>query len=93
MEDTLVNNRSMSRYELPISDDAAAVVYYSVEDGRVILRHTEVPFEFSGQGYGTRLARAVFGKLRSKRARVIATCPFMARFAAHNPQYAAMLDG
>jgi len=93
MEDQLINNRSMSRYELPISGDCVAVVYYGVENGRVVLRHTEVPFEFSGQGYGTRLARGVFDKLRSEGARVIATCPFMALFAARNPQYAAMLDG
>lgn len=93
MEDKLINSEAMSRYELPISDDAMAVVYYSIENGRVVLRHTEVPFEFSGQGYGTRLARAVFDKLRSEGARVIATCPFMALFAARNPQYAAMLDG
>jgi len=93
MEETLINNRAMSRYELPISDDAAAVVYYSNEDGRIVLRHTDVPFEFMGQGYGTRLARTVFDQLRSEGARVIATCPFMALFAARNPQYAAMLDG
>ena len=63
------------------------------KNGRVILRHTEVPFEYSGQGYGTRLARAVFDKLRAEGARVIARCPFMALFAARNPEYAAMLDG
>lgn len=93
MADAIINNRSMSRYELPISEDAAAVVYYGIEDGRVILRHTDVPFEFSGQGYGTRLARAVFDKLRSEGARVVVTCPFMALFAARNPEYATMLDG
>jgi hypothetical protein len=93
MDDELFNNRSMSRYELPISGDAVAVAYYGIENGRVVLRHTEVPFEFSGQGYGTRLARAVFDKLRAEGARVIATCPFMALFAARNPQYASMLDG
>lgn len=93
MEDKLINNRSMSRYELPISGDAAAVVYYSLENGRVVLRHTEVPSEFGGQGYGTRLARAVFDKLRAEGARIVASCPFLALFAARNPEYAAMLDG
>jgi hypothetical protein len=93
MKDHLIKNEAMSRYELPISDDAKAVVYYGIEDGRVVLRHTDVPFEFAGQGYGTKLARAVFDKLRAEGARVITTCPFMALFAARNPQYAAMLDG
>jgi len=93
MEDKLINNRSKSRYELPISGDAVAVVYYSIENDLVVLRHTEIPSEFSGQGYGTRVARAVFDKLRSEGARVMATCPFMALFAARHPEYAAMLDG
>ena len=93
MQDKLINNRSMSRYELAISADAMAVVYYSIENGRVVLRHTEVPSEFSGQGYGKQLARAVFDELRSEGARIIANCPFMALFAARNPEYAAMLDG
>src|SRR3954453_16080142 len=88
MDDELINNRSMSRYELPISGDAVAVAYYNIENGRVVLRHTEVPFEFSGQDDGRGLARAVFAKLRTEGARVIPPCPFMALFPARNPQYA-----
>lgn len=93
MDDKIINNREMSRYELPINEEAAAVAYYSVEDGRVILRHTEVPFEYGGQGYGKRLAHAVFEMLRAGGKRVIAKCPFMASYAARNPQYADILDG
>ena len=93
MADEIINNVSMNRYELPIADDAVAVAYYSLEDGRVVLRHTEVPNEFGGQGIGKRLAHAVFERLRAEGKRVIARCPFMASYAARNPQYAAMLDG
>ena len=93
MDDKIFNNRDMSRYELRIDGEAAAVAYYGVEDGRVVLRHTEVPFEYSGQGYGKRLAHAVFEQLRAEGKRVIVWCPFMASYAARNPQYAAMLDG
>ena len=93
MADEIVNNVSMRRYELPIADDAVAVTYYKLEDGRVVLLHTEVPNEYGGQGIGKRLAHAVFETLRTEGKRVIAKCPFMARYAADNPQYAAMLDG
>lgn len=89
----IVNNVAMSRYELPIADGAAAVAYYVEQNGRVVLRHTAVPYEYGGQGIATRLAQAVFEKLRAEGKRVIATCPFMAAYAARNPQYAAMLDG
>jgi predicted GNAT family acetyltransferase len=93
MADEIINNVSMRRYELPIGDDAVAVTYYRVEDGRVVLLHTEVPNEFGGQGIGKRLAHAVFETLRSEGKRVIAKCPFMAAYAARNPEYIAMLDG
>lgn len=93
MADEIINNVSMSRYELPIAEDAVAVTYYSLEDGHVVLRHTEVPGEFGGQGIGKRLAHAVFESLRAEGKRVIAKCPFMASYAAEHPEYAAMLDG
>ena len=93
MAGEIVNNVSMHRYELPIEGDAVAVTYYNFDDGRVVLLHTEVPNEFGGQGIGTKLAHAVFEQLRAEGKRVIAKCPFMARYAAGNPEYAAMLDG
>jgi predicted GNAT family acetyltransferase len=93
MIDAIVNNTAIHRYELPIADGAAAVAYYAEKDGRIELRHTEVPSEYGGQGIGTRLAHAVFETLRAEGRRVIATCPFMAAYAARNPLYAAMLDG
>ena len=93
MEDRIINNRAMSRYELPIDAKSAAFAYYAMEDGRVVLCHTEVPFEHGGLGYGTRLAHAVFELLLTEGKRVVAKCPFMARYAARNPRYAAILDG
>jgi predicted GNAT family acetyltransferase len=93
MTDEIINNVSMHRYELPIIGDAVAASYYRVEDGRIVLLHTEVPNEFGGQGIGKRLARAVFETLRAEGRRVIAKCPFMASYAARNPEYAAILDG
>ena len=91
MEGSLIKNRSLSRFELAISGDAMAVA--SVEHGRVVLRHSRRPFEFSGRAYGTRLARAVSDTLCSGGARVVGTCPFIALFAARNAHHAANLDG
>lgn len=93
MTDEIINNMAMRRYELPIADDATAIAYYRLDDGRVVLLHTEVPNEYAGQGIGKRLARAVFETLRAEGKRIIAKCPFMARYAAANPEYAAILDG
>lgn len=93
MTDEITDNVALRRYELPIADEALALAYYGLEDGRAVLRHTEVPPEYGGQGIGTRLAHAVFELLRADGRRVIAKCPFMAAYAARHPEYAAMLDG
>jgi predicted GNAT family acetyltransferase len=93
MSDQIIDNTAMHRFELPIEGGPPAVAYYRIEDGTVVLTHTEVPQEFSGQGIGSRLAKAVFDLLQVSGARVIAKCPFMAGYAARHNEYAALLVG
>jgi predicted GNAT family acetyltransferase len=93
VESDIQDNPAMHRFEMPLGVSALAVAYYKVEDGRVVLLHTEVPQELSGLGYGTRLAHGVFEALRRDGKRVIAKCPFMSSYAARHPEYGALLDG
>jgi predicted GNAT family acetyltransferase len=58
---------------MPLGEGALAVAYQKVEDGRIVLLHTEVPQEPSGLGYGSRLAHCVFEALRRDGKRVNAT--------------------
>ena len=93
VESDIRDNPAMSRFEMPLGDGALAVAYYKVEDGRVVLLHTEVPQELSGLGYGSRLAHGVFEALRRDGKRVIARCSFMSSYSARHPEYGALLDG
>jgi predicted GNAT family acetyltransferase len=88
----IIDTSSEHRFEMAVDDEIAAA-YYKIRDGRYIFTHTEVPFALSGQGYGSRLAQAAFETARKAGMRVIATCPFMSRFALRHPEYSAMLDG
>jgi predicted GNAT family acetyltransferase len=88
----VIDNPAMHRFELPIGDEVAAA-YYAIEDGRMVFTHTEVPFAFSGQGYGSKLARGAFEAARSRGMHVIAKCPFMSTYALKHPEYAAIWDG
>jgi uncharacterized protein len=87
------DNPAMSRFEMPLGGSLLAVAYYKIEDGRVVLLHTEVPQELSGLGYGSRLAHGVFKVLRRDGKRVIAKCPFMSSYAAQHPECGVLLDG
>jgi predicted GNAT family acetyltransferase len=91
MESDVIDNAALRRFELPIGDHVA-VAYYRLNDGKVVLLHTEVPRELSGRGWGSKLAHGVFESIRRSGRRVVAKCPFMASYARRHPQYAALVD-
>src|SRR4028118_610902 len=59
MKGSVIDNPAQHRFELPVGG-AIAVAAYRLEGERVILVHTEVPQELSGQGIGSKLAEGVF---------------------------------
>ena len=52
-----------------------------------------MPSEFSGQGIGSRLARAVFDDARANGIKLVLQCPFMAAWYARHPDYADVVAG
>jgi hypothetical protein len=95
MVNEVTENVAMQRFELPIegSDGAIAVAYYRIDGGSLMLTHTEVPFEFSGRGIGSRLARGVFDIIRTTGRKAVLRCPFMAAFYARHPEYSDIVAG
>ncbi|YBV97946.1 N-acetyltransferase [Phyllobacteriaceae bacterium JZ32] len=93
MDSKVKENISQQRFELPIDGEIFAAAYYRVENGRVVLIHTEVPSEFSGEGIGSRLALGTFELLRQTGRKAILKCPFMNHFFARHPEYADIVDG
>ena len=93
MDTQIIDNLDQRRFELALDDDLIAAAYYRIEDGRVVLTHTEVPYEFSGQGIGSRLARGVFDAIRASGRKAVLKCSFMARFYAAHPEYSDIVDG
>lgn len=95
MEGKVEENVELQRFELPISDDAVAAAYYrlELEDGRVVLIHTEVPQEFSGRGIASQLAHGTFEILRGTHRRAVLKCPFMVRFLVRHPEYGDVVAG
>lgn len=93
MDAKVTENVQQHRFELPIVDGALAAAYYRVEDGRVVLIHTEVPSEFSGQGIASQLARGTFELLRATGRKAILKCPFMSGFFVRHPEYSDIIAG
>ena len=86
----VIDRPEKNRFELPV-DGERAVAYYRLEDGRIVLTHTEVPHRLSGQGVGSRLAKGVFDAIRASGRKVVTKCTFMAGYVARHPEYADLI--
>lgn len=93
MTANVTENTRLQRFELPIANGVIAAAYYRIEAGRLVLIHTEVPFEFSGQGIATSLARGTFDLLRRSGRTAVLQCPFMSRFLSRHAEYADIVAG
>lgn len=92
MASEVIDNPDQSRFELPLGGGAVAIASYRIEDGRVVLTHTEVPEQAAGQGIGSRLARGVFDAIRASGRKAVPRCSFMIHFAERHPEYSDILD-
>ncbi|AOF93855.1 GNAT family N-acetyltransferase [Sinorhizobium sp. RAC02] len=88
----VVERPDQHRFELAV-DGGTATVYYRLEDGRLVLTHTEVPQELSGRGVGSRLVTGVFDLVRASHRKVVIRCPFVAAWYARHLDYGDIVDG
>lgn len=90
---TVVDNPAKQRFELAIEGSrAVAAAYYQMKGDRVVLTHTIVPDEASGQGVGSKLAHGVFDEIRASGRKAILICPFMTSFYERHPEYVDVVD-
>ena len=82
----LKDNPVAHRFEAEI-DGSTAFVTYQRKPGTIVLVHTEVPKALSGQGIGSKLARAVLEKVRTEGAKVDAQCEFIAGYMEKHPEF------
>jgi predicted GNAT family acetyltransferase len=93
MDAPVIDNAAQRRFELAIGENAIAAAYYRIDQGRVVLIHTAVPEEYSGEGYATRLAIGALDLIRQSGRKAVLKCPFMGRFLQRHPEYGDMIDG
>ena len=75
------------RYEITLDGEVAGVAYYSVGEGEITLKHTEVDDSFEGRGLGSHLARTVLDEARARGLKVVPLCPFMASYIRRHAEY------
>lgn len=82
----------MNRFELLVDGTQAGISDYRLRDGALIFLHTEIDPAFRGQGLGDELARGALNLVRAESdVRVVARCPFIAKWIAEHPDYQDLL--
>jgi uncharacterized protein len=88
--DKVTHNEASNRFEMNVHGLTAVAEY--VRNGNVLtFTHTEVPSEYRGSGLGRQLAAGALDQVRAGGDRVIAQCPFIARFIRENSEYSDLL--
>ncbi|CCA90757.1 GNAT family N-acetyltransferase [Novosphingobium sp. PP1Y] len=94
MSTQVIHNKDMHRFERPISGDDIAAAYYRIdEEGRLVLVHTEVPSQFGGQGFASRLARGLFEIARTEGWKLVLRCPFMQSWFSRHSEFGDVVAG
>ncbi len=91
MPTEVVNDSSMSRYELLLDGVAVGYADYQLRDDAIVFVHTEIDPAFRGSGLGDELARGALNLVRAEsETRVVLSCPFLSGWVQRHPEYLAL---
>jgi len=91
MRNQVTHNADKDRYEIHV-DGILAGFTQAFEDGDVVtFPHTVVFDQFEGQGLASQLVTGALDDVRVRGKKIIATCPYVARFVEKHPDYHDLL--
>ena len=84
----VVDNTDASRFELRANGWLAELVY-RIRGDRLVLIHTEVPFELEGRSIGGRLVTAAVDRAAREGLTLVPLCPFARGWLGRHPEAAS----
>jgi len=84
----VIDNTDASRFELR-ADGWLSELVYRLRAGRLVLVHTEVPFELEGRGIGGRLVTAAVDRAAREELTLVPLCPFARGWLERHPEVAS----
>ena len=79
------------RFETMV-DGHRCLLDYALTDGRMAIRHTEVPSAVGGRGIAAGLMRAALDWARAEGLRVLPQCAYAAAFVERHREYGDLVD-
>lgn len=91
MTNKVVHNTDEQRYEIHVDGILAGFTEAHEKGGQVVFPHTEIFEQFAGQGLGGELVAGALDDVRVRGKKVVARCPYVARFISKHDDYADLL--
>jgi predicted GNAT family acetyltransferase len=89
----VIQNQELDRYELVLDGDLAGYTAYQLSDTAITFTHTEILSQEREHGLGGRLVREALDQVRENTDyRVIAQCPFVAKWISQHADYQDLLS-
>ena len=92
----VLDNREENRFEIHVDGQLAGFAQYVLPPGKldtVVFTHTEVLPADEGQGLAGRLVSHALDVTRDTGMKVVARCPYVARYIERHPGYQDLLAG
>lgn len=86
---TVINNQQRQQFQIVI-DGEIAYLEYRLQEGLLVLMHTDVPEQFGGRGIGSALAAAAFDHARAHHLKVKVYCPFVLSYLKRHPELTSL---
>ena len=84
MQDSVRDNRRLSRFELEVNGEIA-FTNYSIEGAVIVLMHTETPVRVRGQGVASKLVDGILKIIRDRGLKVVPRCSFVRVYFMQHP--------
>ena len=88
----VIQNQELDRFELVLDGELAGYTAYRLTDRTITFTHTEILGPQREHGLGSRLVRDALDQVREHTDyRVVAVCPFVAKWMSEHPDYQDLL--
>lgn len=87
----IVRNPPASRFDLLLDEERVGGIEYVQRGSRVVMTHTEVSQDYSGQGLAAKLVEAALADLRASEEQVVPECAYVREYISQHPQWADLL--
>jgi uncharacterized protein len=91
MTATVTHNPAASRFEITLNGHLAECVY-RLQDGVLVLLHTEVPEALQGMGLAGQLVQAALAWAREQGLKVRPRCSYAAGYMSRRPETHDLLE-